>query len=103
MTRVLWLTLILWLPLSTVTAQPVPAEVLQRIEASLGEPDGTHRTAPWELSAGPVSPRFEPGLVTTAGRNGTGCREMLFDGRGILELSTDDPVEAGQLELFTGP
>lgn len=78
-----------------------PASITQEIETARLEVPKAVTLQRVKLGAGPALLTLE-GKLVPASLVGGKVAEMVFLGKGKIELSPPDEVEAGQLELFTG-
>ena len=98
------LLLLLCLPASAPQAQTAsdPAAIRREIEASRLDPARAVALKSVKLAAGLATLRLDDGVLLPAAAVNGKTVEMVFLGKGRLELEPPDEVEAGQLELFTG-
>jgi hypothetical protein len=88
---------------ATPTSTPAdPAALRRDIEASHLDPARAVTLKNVKLAAGLATRRLEDGILLPASPVGGKTLELVFLGRGRITLEPPDPVEAGQLELFTG-
>ena len=82
---------------ATAAAAASSAETPSR---TLGKP---HRVDRLRLAAGPATLQLDGGVIAPLVAEGeAGPREFVFVGKGRLQLRPTDPLEAQQLELFSG-
>src|SRR3954466_10948852 len=82
---------------------PDPAAVQAAIAGARLEPARAVTLKNVKLGVGLGTLRIEDGVLIPATPVGGGKTiEMVFLGKGRLEVEPPDPIESGQLELFTG-
>lgn len=99
------LPLALLLVLGTTAARaaaPDPAAIQADIAASRLETARAVSLKKLKLNAGLATLTFDEGILIPATPVGGKSVEMVFLGKGRIEVEPPDDVEAGQLELFTG-
>ncbi len=81
-----------------------PAALLKEIQAARLEPERAVRAdgLSLNLGTGTASFKIRRGVIFPATPVGGRAVEMVFLGEAALVLDPEDPIEAGQLELFTG-
>ncbi len=79
-----------------------PAALLEAIQAARLEPDRAVQVDGLSLDTGAATFEIRRGVIFPATPVGGRTVEMVFVGEAVLVLDPGDPVEAGQLELFTG-
>ncbi len=87
---------------TTGPAAADPAGLLEEIRAARLETDKAIQADGLALNTGLAKFRIHEGVIFPATPIGGRVVEMVFAGRATLELDPEDPIEAGQLELFTG-
>ncbi|HZF09876.1 MAG TPA: M1 family aminopeptidase [Thermoanaerobaculia bacterium] len=87
-------------PISPAAADP--AALRRDIEAGHLDPARAVALKNVKLAAGLATLRLEEGVLLPASPVGGKTVELVFLGRGRITLEPPDPVEAGQLDLFTG-
>ena len=89
--------------LSTVWAEtPDPASLRREIEQARLDPARAVTVKGVKLNAGLANLLLEDGTLLPATPVGGKTVELVFLGKGRITLEPPDPVEASQLELFTG-
>ncbi|HEV8631122.1 MAG TPA: M1 family aminopeptidase [Thermoanaerobaculia bacterium] len=81
---------------------PDPAVLLRAIAASHLEPSRAVSLGRTRLNVGPAVLRLEEGVLVPAVADGLSPIELVYLGRGRIEMAAPDAIESGQLELFTG-
>lgn len=79
-----------------------PAALLRAITESRLDPDRTVPVRSAKLSVGLAMIHLEEGVLVPAAAEGLGPVELVFLGKGRIEMEAPDKIEAGQLDLFTG-
>jgi tetratricopeptide (TPR) repeat protein len=79
-----------------------PATLLQSIAASRLDPGRAVSLNKVKLSAGLGTLHLDEGVLVPAVAAGMSPVELIFLGKGRIEMEAPDKIEAGQLELFTG-
>ncbi|HEV2843737.1 MAG TPA: M1 family aminopeptidase [Thermoanaerobaculia bacterium] len=81
---------------------PDPASLLKEIAGTRLEPSRALAMKEVKLAAGLATLHLEDGVLIPASPVGGKTVELVFLGKGRIELEAPDRIEAGQLELFTG-
>src|SRR6478672_2962232 len=81
---------------------PEPAVLQEAISGARLEPARAVRLMGVKLAVGLGTLWLEDGVLIPASPVGGKTIEMVFLGKGRLEVEPPDAIEAGQLELFTG-
>lgn len=102
--RFLWLAaLCSALSLGAAGAQePDPEHLLSSIQGMRLDPDRAVALDKVKLGAGLATFHLESGLLLPTTEVGGKAAEMVFLGKGRVVLEPPNPIEAGQLDLFTG-
>jgi tetratricopeptide (TPR) repeat protein len=79
-----------------------PASLLAEISGARLETSRAVTLKEVKIGAGLATLHLEDGVLIPASPVGGQTVEMVFLGKGRIEMDPPDPVEAGQLELFTG-
>lgn len=79
-----------------------PAALLRAIGESRLDPGRTVPVKKVKLNVGLATLHLEEGFLIPAVAEGLGPVELVFLGKGRIEMEAPDKIEAGQLELFTG-
>lgn len=79
-----------------------PAVLLRSIAESRLDPGRAVSIEKVALNVGPATIHLEDGVLVPVVAEGVGLVEVVFLGQGRIEMEAPDPIEAGQLELFTG-
>ena len=72
------------------------------LEAAELDLAGARRCETLKLDTGFAELSLDQGFLVPARTASGAVAELVFVGRGTLRLDPEDPIEAGQLELFTG-
>ncbi len=83
-------------------AAPDPAKIQAEIAASRLETSRAVSLKNVKLAMGPGTLRLDDGVLIPTTEVAGKTAEMVFLGKGRIEVDPPDAVEAGQLELFTG-
>lgn len=95
--------LILLLSLGAIPARSSdPAAVLRAIAESRLDPGRAVSLQKVKLNVGPAILHLEEGVLVPSVAEGMDPIELVFLGKGRIEMEAPNEVEAGQLELFTG-
>ncbi len=95
------IALLLALQTAALAQAPDPTALLREIEQSRLDPARTVTLKGVKLKAGLANLLLD-GVLLPATPVGGKTSEMVFLGKGRIELDPPDAIEAGQLELFTG-
>src|SRR5262245_35463162 len=95
------LTLVFGAPAARAVS-PDPASLLAQISSFRLEPSRAVSLKNVKLAAGLATLRLEDGVLIPSSAVGGKTAEMVFLGKGRIELDPPDDIEAGQLDLFTG-
>lgn len=87
---------------SASAASPDPARIQADISASRLDVPRAVSLKNVKLAMGPGTLRLDDGVLIPATAAGGSTAEMVFLGKGRIEVEPPDAIEAGQLELFTG-
>lgn len=87
---------------SAFAAAPDPATLQAEISASRLEASRAVTLKNLRLAMGPGTLRLDDGVLIPTTEVGGKTVEMVFLGKGRIEVEPPDAIEAGQLELFTG-
>lgn len=98
----LFLPLFVFWTATAFAAAPDPAQLKTEISASRLEPARAVSLKNLKLAMGPGTLRLDDGVLIPATAVGGKTAEMVFLGKGRIEVEPPDAIEAGQLELFTG-
>jgi len=110
MSRRFFSSLVLLLALSTsatpglaqAPGAPEPAAVVRAVAESRLDPKQAVSLKKVKLNAGLATLHLEDGVLVPSVAEGMGPIELVFLGKGRIEMEAPNEVEAGQLELFTG-
>jgi hypothetical protein len=97
---VAWFLLLLAAGPAAVALEPV--ELLSRIRSPTLAPDGAVSLRNVELDMGPAIFEVQRGILFPGEPIAGRTVELVFIGQARFHLDAPDPIEAGQLELFTG-
>ena len=83
-------------------SSPDPAALLRSITESRLDADRAVPVQGAKLSVGFATISLDEGVLVPAVAEGLGPVELVFLGKGRIEMEAPDRIEAGQLDLFTG-
>ncbi|HSN86786.1 MAG TPA: M1 family aminopeptidase, partial [Thermoanaerobaculia bacterium] len=90
------------LPPAHAAGEPDPAALQRELAASRLDLERAVTLKKVKLDVGLATLHLEDGILVPAVAAGMEPAEMVFLGKGRIEMAAPDEVEAGQLELFTG-
>ncbi|HEV2854521.1 MAG TPA: hypothetical protein VHC97_17130 [Thermoanaerobaculia bacterium] len=93
--------LFLWTA-AAFAAAPDPVKLQAEISASRLDTARAVSLKNVKLAMGPGTLRLDDGVLIPTTEVGGKTAEMVFLGKGRIEVEPPDAIEAGQLELFTG-